>query len=107
MFLFFYLVQKNIFKLIFIFLVLVTLKKGVVMADWNRFSKKIFLENLYKGQNLKVRKFQIHRTLESKVIKRKPTGGGHIVPPPPPSTNRVKRIYIYNDRKLRNIFRPD
>ena len=51
------------------------------MADWNRLSKKNFLENLYKGQNLKVRKFQIHRTLESKVIKRKPTGG-HIVPPP-------------------------
>ena len=53
------------------------------MADWNRFSKKKFLENLYKGQNLKVRKFQIRSTLESKVIKRKPTGG-HIVPPPPP-----------------------
>ena len=52
------------------------------MADWNRFSKKKFLENLYKGQNLKVRKFQIHRTLESKVIKRKPTGGGGTVPPP-------------------------
>ena len=43
------------------------------MADWNRFPKKKFLENLYKGQNLKVRKFQIHSTLESKVIKRKPT----------------------------------
>ena len=54
------------------------------MADWNRFSKKNFLENLYKGQNLKVRKFQIHRTLESKVIKRKPTGGAHCAPPPPP-----------------------
>ena len=53
------------------------------MADWNRFSKKNFLENLYKGQNLKVRKFQIHRTLESKVIKRKPTGGAHCAPPPP------------------------
>ena len=83
MFLFFYLVQKNNFKLIFIFLVLVTLKKGVVMADWKRFSKKLFFGNLYKGQNLKVRKFQIHSTLHSKVIKRKPTGG-HIVPPPPP-----------------------
>ena len=59
------------------------------MADWNRFSKKKFLENLYKGQYLKVRKFQIHRTLESKVIKRKPTGGAHCAPPPP-STNRVK-----------------
>ena len=57
------------------------------MADWNRFSKKKFLENLYKGQNLKVRKFQIHSTLESKVIKRKPTGGAHCAPP---STNRVK-----------------
>ena len=52
------------------------------MADWNRFSKNFFLENLYKGQNLKVRKFQIHRTLESKVIKRKPTGGAHCAPPP-------------------------
>ena len=62
------------------------------MADWNRFSKKIFLENLYKGQNLKVRKFQIHRTLESKVIKRKPTGGAHCAPPP--STNRVKATYM-------------
>ena len=51
------------------------------MPDWNRFSKKNFLENLYKGQNLKVRKFQIHRTLESKVIKRKPTGGGTLCPP--------------------------
>ena len=60
------------------------------MADWNRFSKKTFLENLDKGQILKVRKFQIHRTLESKVIKRKPTGGGTLCPPPPPSTNRVK-----------------
>ena len=54
------------------------------MADWNRFSKKKFLENLCKGQNLKVRKFQIHRTLESKVIKRKPTRGAHCAPPPPP-----------------------
>ena len=61
------------------------------MADWNRFSKKNFLENLDKGQNLKVRKFQIHRTLESKVIKRKPTGGAHCAPPPP-STNRVNPI---------------
>ena len=52
------------------------------MADWNRFSKKKFLENLYKGQNLKVRKFQIHRTLESEVIKRKPTRGAHCAPPP-------------------------
>ena len=50
------------------------------MADWNRFSKKNFLENLYKGQNLKVRKFKIHRTLESKVIKRKPTRGEHCAP---------------------------
>ena len=40
------------------------------MADWNRFSKKFFLENLYK-------------TLESKVMCPPP-------PPPPPSTNRVK-----------------
>ena len=78
MFLFFYLAQKNNFKLIFIFLVLVTLKKGVVMVDWKRFSKKTFLGNLYKGQNLKVRNFQIHSTLQSNVIKRKPIGG-HIV----------------------------
>ena len=54
------------------------------MADWNRFWKKKILENLYKGQNLKVRKFQIHSTLESKVIKRKPIGGGTLCPPPPP-----------------------
>ena len=46
------------------------------MADWNRFSKKKLGGNLYKGQNLKVRKFQIHSTLQSKVIKRKPTGRG-------------------------------
>ena len=71
----FILCTKNNFKLIFIFLVLVTLKKGVDMADWKRFWKKHFLGNLYKGQNLKVRKFQIHSTLQSKVIKRKPTGG--------------------------------
>ena len=63
------------------------------MADWNRFSKKKNLENLYKGQNLKVRKFQIHRTLESKVIKRKPTGGAHCAPPAP-STNRVKKEVV-------------
>ena len=63
-------------------MVLVTLKKGVVMADWKRFWKKKFLENLYKGKNLKVRKFQIHSTLQSKVIKRKPTGGAQCAPPP-------------------------
>ena len=70
------------------------------MADWNRFSKKIFLENLYKGQNLKVRKFQIHRTLESKVIKRKPTGGAHCAPPPPPvliGLRYQKRKILLND----------
>ena len=44
------------------------------MGDWKRISKKHFLGNLYKGQNLKVRKFQIYSTLQSKVIKRKPTG---------------------------------
>ena len=43
----FILCKKNNFKLIFIFLVLVTWKKGVVMADWNRFSKKNLLGNLY------------------------------------------------------------
>ena len=62
---------------------LVTLKNGVVMADWKRFLKKKFLGNLYKGKNLKFRKFQIHNTLQSKVIKRKPIGGTL-----PPSTNR-------------------
>ena len=80
------------------------------MADWNRFSKKIFLENLYKGQNLKVRKFQIHRTLESKVIKRKPTGGGTLSPPPPVLIGlrdhmvklKIISLYIYKDLRLKS-----
>ena len=77
------------------------------MADWNRFSKKKFGGNLYKGQNLKVRKFQIHSTLQSKGVKRKPKGGGggrynqKLFKKNergggtmwPPSTNRVKRYY--------------
>ena len=65
------------------------------MADWNGFSKKNFLGNLYKGQNLKVRKFQIHSTLESKVIKRKPTGGGHKVPPPPVLIGLRKHFFFF------------
>ena len=70
------------------------------MADWNRFSKKNFLRNLYKGRNLKVRKFQIHNTLQSKVIKRKPTGG-HIVPP---RTNRVKAAVFIRQMSLHSRF---
>ena len=72
------------------------------MADWNRFSKKKFLENLYKGQNLKVRKFQIHRTLESKVIKRKPTGGAH--GRVKPTAYKILKTFISKYRKGQNIY---
>ena len=69
------------------------------MADWNRFSKKNFLENLYKGQNLKVRKFQIHRTLESKVIKRKPTRGAHCAPVLIGLTKETVLIQLFYENK--------